>query len=300
MANPISVLSLFDGISVARIALERAGYTATTYSASEVDEKAIAISTANYGDIRRLGDVCAVDGAEFAGVDLLIGGSPCQDLSRAKRGREGLDGARSGLFWQYVRILREAKPKWFVLENVASMSDADRDVITATLGVAPIMIDAALVSAQSRKRLFWTNIPVGDRRPAGRGIVLADVLEPVFEAKRVYRGGKPFTAEENVRPTASGIVKAGYVGAKDGNKAIPQGNRVYAMTGKSPTLGKRNGVRVLRACGTSVSLSPLESERLQGLPDGYTGCVSDTLRFGAVGNAFNADVVAFILSCIPA
>lgn len=108
------VLSLFDGISCARVAL---GDRVTTYYASEVDKYAIAISTKNYPDIVRLGDVRDVKG--LTGIDLLIGGSPCQDLSIAKTDRKGLDGDRSGLFWEYVRILREVKPKWFVLENVA-------------------------------------------------------------------------------------------------------------------------------------------------------------------------------------
>ena len=110
-------------------------------------------------------------------IDLLIGGSPCQDLSIAGK-RAGLAGARSGLFYEYVRILKEVKPKYFVLENVASMPKEAKEIITKELGVEPIMINAALVSAQSRKRLFWTNIP-GITQPADKGILLKDILEKI-------------------------------------------------------------------------------------------------------------------------
>lgn len=184
----MKVVSLFDGISCARVALDRLGVKDLTYYASEVDGPARYISYKNYPDIIQLGDVRLVHKTDKHGValdvphrdlkcpDLLIGGSPCQDLSIAKKNREGLKGDRSGLFFEFVRLRDELKPRYWVLENVNSMPKEARAQISEILGVQPIMINAALVSAQNRKRLFWTNIP-GVTLPADRGILLKDILE---------------------------------------------------------------------------------------------------------------------------
>lgn len=330
----MNVLSLFDGISCARVALDQAGLPVKTYYACEIDKHAIAISQKNYPDIVRLGDVREVRG--LTGIDLLIGGSPCQDLSIAKKDRKGLDGERSGLFWEYVRILREVKPRWFVLENVASMSKADRDIITKELGVEPVLFNAALVSAQSRKRLFWTNLRFD--LPADRGIVLKDILEDSV--------GEEYAIPSRFTQTPSGSSKLGHVGNTDG-----QANRVYSIYGKSVTLsangggsGAKTGLyfvghldgsvrkgmegqehlsRAHRQCnrvygtdGKAPSLSasetsgrthvaveptrirkltPIECERLQGLPDNYTEGVAKSHRYKCLGNAFHVEVVAHIL-----
>ena len=131
----MKVLSLFDGISCARVALERAGIPVEAYYASEIDKYAIQISQKNWPDIIRFGDVRTFNPVgQTWDIDLLIGGSPCQDLSIAKANRKGLDGERSGLFWEYVRILKEVKPKYFVLENVASMGADSKEQITQALG----------------------------------------------------------------------------------------------------------------------------------------------------------------------
>lgn len=386
------VLSLFDGISCARVAL---GDRVTTYSASEIDTNAIAVSQRNYPDIVRLGDVREVKAEMFPeGIDLLIGGSPCQDLSIAKKDRKGLDGDRSGLFWEYARVLREVKPKWFILENVASMPKADRDIITQELGVEPLLIDAALVSAQSRKRLFWTNIP-GVTQPADRGILLKDILETnvgsefdikgqtftpsktagnkvgfVGEGEQYGQGGQAHRvySPDGKTPTLSSfgpLVKVGHVGQTDA-----QANRVYSSEGKTPTLSANGGglgaktglywiaspypihvpegastepirvgqeqrrklkngkradddpdIEAIRRietrnddkCGTLTTvlkdnhvvnvpearirkLTPVECERLQGLPDGYTAGVAKTHRYKCLGNAFHVEVIKHILS----
>lgn len=170
------VLSLFDGISCGQVALQRAGIKIDRYLASEVDKYAIKITQKNFPNTEQWGDVKNVWAKNLPKIDLLIGGSPCQDLSIAKVGRKGLDGERSGLFWHYVRLLRTCKPKYFLLENVASMSKDNKQKITEVLGVEPIMINSALVSAQQRKRLYWTNIP-NVSQPEDKGLVLADVLE---------------------------------------------------------------------------------------------------------------------------
>ena len=170
------VLSLFDGISCGRLALERAGIPVEVYYASEIDKYAIKVSEKNYPDIIRLGDVREIDFSQFIGkIDLIIGGSPCQDLSIAKKNRQGLEGEKSGLFWKFVEAVKTIKPKYFMLENVASMSKENKQIITDTLGVESILINSALVSAQQRKRLYWCNWAVD--QPEDKGIVLKDVLE---------------------------------------------------------------------------------------------------------------------------
>jgi len=215
------VLSLFDGISCAYEALVKAGIPITKYYASEVDKYAIEVSKKRHPNIIQLGDVKGVKGFP---VDLLIGGSPCQDLSVAKKGRQGLDGDRSSLFFEYVRLLDECKPKYFVLENVASMSNDSRNVISLVMGIEPIMIDASLVSAQSRKRYFWTNIPVDI--PEDKGIMLKDILLKDVEDK--YYIKKEMT-------DVSGNRMVGLIG---GNS---QANRVYSTDGKSVTLSANGG-----------------------------------------------------------
>ena len=172
-----NVLSLFDGISCGRLALERAGIEVNKYYASEIDKYAIKITQSNYPNTIQLGDVREIDFTQFIGeIDLVIGGSPCQDLSIAKADRKGLDGSRSGLFFKFVEAIETIKPKYFLLENVASMRKEDRDKITEILGVEPIMINSALLSAQQRKRYYWTNIP-NVQQPEDKGILLQDILE---------------------------------------------------------------------------------------------------------------------------
>ena len=311
------ILSLFDGISCARVALERAGIPVDVYYASEIDKNAIAVAQRNYPDTIQIGDVSQIDGCHIGivskGIDLLIGGSPCQDLSIAKKNRKGLDGERSGLFWHFVRIKNEVQPKFFILENVASMSKESKDIISKALGVEPIMIDAALVSAQRRKRLFWTNIPnVG--LPEDRGILLKDILQQNVEEK--YFINEPITQWRKIRNVsgeksrtltssmwkgaqADGmtnvIVKVGEIG--NGG----QGERVYHRNGKSVTLSALGGWRgaktglYLMKDERIRRLTPIECERLQSLPDNWTEGISDTKRYRCLGNAFNVEVVAHIL-----
>ncbi len=172
----MKVLSLFDGISCGRVALERAGIAVECYYASEIDKYATAVSQKNYPDIIRLGDIRNIDFTQFIGkIDLIIGGSPCQDLSIAKQNRQGLSGERSGLFWKFVEAVQVIKPKYFLLENVASMSKENRAIISDALGVEPVLINSALVSAQQRKRLYWCNWPV--EQPKDKNIYLKDILE---------------------------------------------------------------------------------------------------------------------------
>jgi DNA (cytosine-5)-methyltransferase 3A len=305
----MNVLSLFDGISCARVSLDRAGIEVNCYLASEIEKNAIKISEKNYPDIIHVGSV--VDLEVEGQIDLLIGGSPCQDLSIAKKDRKGLGGDRSGLFWEYVRLMKECKPQWFILENVASMPKADRDIITKEMGVEPVMFNASLVSAQSRKRLFWTNIPF--ELPEDRGILLKDILQPDGEVdERMVMKGKAYcltASYSHQTPTENGIknsierkhrtmVKVGHIGGSDA-----QANRVYDTDGKSCTLSANGGglgakTGLYQSNDRIRKLTPIECERLQGLPDNYTEGVATTHRYKCLGNAFNVDVVAHILGRI--
>lgn len=315
----MKILSLFDGISCARVALERAGIPVEVYYASEVDKYAMQISAKNYPDIVQVGSVVGLDTTQFKDVDLMVGGSPCQDLSIAKKDRKGLDGERSGLFWEYVRILKEVKPKYFILENVNSMPKEAKEIITKELGVEPIMINASLVSAQNRKRLFWcgvrnevgiyTTIPV--ELPDDRGILLKDILEKgefhglysdynnstTFDKARTIGTGCGITRSSTCQQVIIKPVRIGKIG-KGG-----QGDRVYSIEGKTTALSALGGGRGAKTGLYAVKdfvrkLTPVECERLQSLPDNYTEGVSNSQRYKSLGNAFNVDVVTHILSFI--
>ena len=170
----MNVLSLFDGMSCGRIALERLGVKVDNYYASEIDKYAIKVSQANYPDIIQVGDICNLNPEDFKDIDLILAGSPCQGFSFAGK-QLAFDDQRSALFFEFIRLLKAIKPKYFLLENVR-MKKEFLDVISKYMGVTPIFINSALVSAQSRQRYYWTNIP-GIEQPEDRGIVLRDILE---------------------------------------------------------------------------------------------------------------------------
>lgn len=290
----MKILSLFDGISCARVALDRAGLKVDAYYASEIDKYAIQISQKNYPDIKQMGDIkglCSEEGLRrwLPDIDLMIGGSPCQDLSIAKKDRKGLSGERSGLFWNYVLLLKYVKPKYFILENVNSMPKEAKDLITKTLGVEPIMINASLVSAQNRKRLFWTNI-LNVTQPEDKNIFLKDILEINIEEK--YNVSLKHTqAMINTRKS-----KKLNIPNEDGKCGT-----LTASYYKIPNDGNYIKLNEQNTLTDSIvrKLTPIECERLQGLPDNYTEGISNTQRYKCLGNAFNVGVVAHILSFIP-
>ena len=178
----MNVLSLFDGMSCGRIALLRLGIPVDNYYASEIDKYAIQVSQANYPDIIQVGDVTELDTSTLPKIDLIMGGSPCQGFSFAGK-QLAFDDSRSALFFEFVRCVKELQPKYFLLENVR-MKKEYLDVISEYMGVEPIMINSALVSAQNRVRFYWTNIP-GIEQPEQRGIVLRDILETQTNEKPV-------------------------------------------------------------------------------------------------------------------
>lgn len=298
----MNVLSLFDGISVARQAFSNLDIPINKYYCCEIDKWAIQVSKKNWKDNIHLGSVTDFSNTSLD-IDFLIGGSPCQDLSIAKKNRKGLDGDRSGLFWEYVRIKDLIKPKYFILENVASMPKKDRDIITEAMGVEPILFNASLVSAQCRKRLFWTNIQFD--LPEDKGIVLKHILQADAEVdERMITKGKAYVltatyskayVKNSVEKKHRTMVKRiGNIGA-----SMSQANRVYSVEGKSVPLcanGGGGGAKTgLYEIGNIRKLTPIECERLQSLPDNYTDSVSNSQRYKCLGNAFNCKVIEHIL-----
>ena len=260
------IISLFDGISCAYEAAKKAGCTIKEYYASEIDKYAIEISKKNHPDIIHVGDVSKLTIDPYAfnftgGLDLLVGGSPCQDLSIAKANRKGLDGDRSGLFFEYVRILNETKPRYFILENVASMPKADMEKISEILGVQPIMINAALVSAQNRKRLFWVGkyqkvgkVPkIGEdgyvdvygyrqvdiKLPDDQGIVLNDILidgdTDDVKSLCITATYASKNRQDYEKKRMGQMIRIGDIGSN------AQAHRVYSPNGKSVALSALGG-----------------------------------------------------------
>ena len=170
----MNVLSLFDGMSCGQIALNRLGIKYDKYFASEIDEYAIKVTQHNYPETIQIGDVLNVKGSDLPQIDLMFGGSPCQGFSFAGK-RLNFDDPRSKLFFEFVRLRDELKPKYFLLENV-KMKKEHEQVITEHMGVEPIRINSKLVSAQSRERLYWTNIP-GIEQPEDKGILVKDIID---------------------------------------------------------------------------------------------------------------------------
>ena len=289
----MKVLSLFDGISCARVALERADIPVEAYYASEVDKYAMQISNKNYPDIIQLGDVKEINWNatnRYEAIDILMGGSPCTDLSIIKsKTREGLDGKQSNLFFEYVRILREVKPRYFILENNFSMMDEAKDIISKELGVQPIMIDSALVSCQDRKRYYWTNIP-NVIQPNDKGILLKDILENNVPEKYWY--DHPFTLLGDDKKVCATLEFKNH----DMHKRVF--NPKFKV-GTLTTCGGGGTQKKVLQNGRVRKLTPLEYERCQTLPDNYTFGVADTHRYTACGNGWTVDVVAHILSFIP-
>ena len=192
----INVLSLFDGMSCGRIALERAGIKVNKYFASEIKPHAIRCTQSNYPNTIQLGSVLNVKGSDLPQIDLLIGGSPCQDFSRANSVRYGLKGMKSMLFYEYIRLLEETKPTYYLLENVI-MDDLGYNTISDLLGTEPVRLNGAKVSGALRDRLFWTNIGpesfdlFGNRKcaipqPKDKKIYLNDVLEYGYSDKQKH------------------------------------------------------------------------------------------------------------------
>ena len=304
----MKVLSLFDGISCGMVALERANIPVERYVAYEYDEEtaskeayksfgsAAYVGSYNYPMIEQKGDVFKGDYSLYKGFDLLIGGSPCTYWSIAKAGGERektSSGLGFDLFMQYVRALKEAKPKWFLYENNESMSDEIKEEITKQLGVSPLLIDSADFSAQIRKRYYWTNIPVVlDYTPKDQKI--EDII---FD--------DTYKVKDFEKYESSKIV------SKDGEtvKWDTSGKGYYSQQNRARS--KKLKMNTVTACGRDKCniwlggtkyryMHPVEAERLQTLPDNYTSILqSDAQRIKAVGNGWTVDVIAHIFKNLP-
>lgn len=305
----INVLSLFDGMAVGKVALERAGYEVGKYYASEIDKYAIKVSTKNHPDIIHLGDVTKLH--DFPqDIDLIIGGSPCQGFSKAGK-QLNFDDPRSKLFFDFVRILNMVKPKYFLLENV-KMKKEYQDIITKYMGVEPIKINSALVSAQNRERLYWTNIP-GIEQPEDKGILLEHILQSgeVDRDKSFCLDANYFkgtNASQYLTKSRRQIVwvipeatQKGYVEVSEGQcidltfiKSKTRRGRLMLEKSNCLTAANFNYCKVTN--GWFRKLTPIECERLQTLPDDYTKAegVSNSQRYKQLGNGWTADVVAHI------
>lgn len=274
----MNVLSLFDGMSCGQIALNRAGIKYNNYFASEIDTHAIKVAKHNYPNTICLGDVTKIDTTNLPKIDLLIGGSPCQSFSNAGNGK-GF-GGKSGLFWEYARILKEVKPTYFLLENV-KMKKEWQDVISNELGVQPIEINSKLVSPQNRPRLYWTNIPnVG--QPTNTNTLMKHILDPNADKKYELSDAKIDRVLNTIR--GRGFF---YDGTQD------KCGTLIAGYYKQPT----DGIYV--DLGFKRRLTPIECERLQTVPDNYTDIVADSHRYKMIGNGWTVDVIAHIFQSLP-
>lgn len=264
----LNVLSLFDGMSCGQIALENAGIKVNKYFASEIKSDGIKVTQHNYPNTIQLGNITKIKYSGNHKIDLLIGGSPCQDFSQANRVREGLNGAKSGLFYEYVRLLKETKATYFLLENV-KMKMEYQDIISDILGVEPIAINSKLVSAGMRNRLYWTNIQ-GVTKPNKIDIKLSDILTSGYTNKeKAY-----CLLESESRPQSTNWKrfrrwrKKGFV------------NIVFQT--KDLNLFKNR------------ILNQTELERLQNVPEGYTSILNRNEAASLLGDGWTVNVITHI------
>lgn len=281
-SKPFNVLSVFDGMSCGQIALNRIGKRFDSYYASEIDKHAIKVTQHNYPKTVQLGDVTKVVGESLPKISLLMGGSPCQGFSSAGKGHN-FDDPRSKLFFEFVRLKNELNPRWFLLENV-NMKKEWRDVISSYLGVEPVFINSIDFCAQSRQRWYWTNIPISKWEPKVTN--WRDVQD--WNLQNISECIVPRTPSREVM-WGNGV----------NGKCVNLGNRntTYSLTTKMDRWS--NAGLIPWGDDWCRFLTPIECERLQGVPDDYTASVSRNARYNMLGNGWTVDVIAHILKGIP-
>ncbi len=312
----MNVLSLFDGMSCGQIALERAGIKVDNYFASEIDKYAMKVTQKNYPNTIQLGDVSWSNSWDLPKIDVLIGGSPCQGFSFAGK-QLNFEDERSKLFFEFIRLLKEIEPKYFLLENVC-MKKEYQDVITEYLGVEPIKINSSLVSAQNRYRLYWTNIP-SLKQPKDKGIIIKDImLEKTNEYVKASKKGR-YKKFHNKSSCLTGGGNSGgnhsdmdlfgiaknrcfQIGEAIGINGHDLLKRIYADYGKAPTVTCITGGNQYSKIAVDDyvwrRLTPVECERLQTVPDNYTEGVSNSQRYKMLGNGWTVDVITYIFKKI--
>lgn len=320
----ITVLSLFDGMSCGRIALREAGIKVDKYFASEIDKHAIKQTQHNFPDTVQLGSVTGVRAADLPHIDLLIGGSPCQGFSFAGK-QLNFNDPRSVLFFEYVRILREIQEYnpgvLFLLENVRMRRECEQ-VITEQLGLEPVVINSALVSAQNRVRLYWTNIRTREEanlfdtkvftdipQPEDRGIFIRDILEDdVPESYQYSEARKRKLLGHRKRQQEKGnnlvltreVIQLNPDTESNGRQPYQQ-NRVYSVDGISPALCSAHAGHaptILTADEVLRCFTPTECARLQTIPDWYEWKCSKTQIYQMLGNGWTVEVIKHIFQFI--
>lgn len=307
MEKGINVLSLFDGMSCGQIALERAGIKTDKYFASEIKPHAIKVTQSNYPGTIQVGDVIKLKGSDLPKIDILIGGSPCQDFSRGNVVRDGLDGLKSGLFFEYLRLKQELKPRFFLLENVI-MNDSDYSTISEYMQTEPIRINSSLVSGQLRDRLYWTNIGdayfdlFGGRKcaipqPLNKRITLGSLLDEGFTDRSKSRAllesdSRPLTTPVKMfhRYYSTGFTTLVFKDEKHYEDCVSHYESNFkGFEGKEIqcTSNVYDGVRYL---------TQKELERLQTVPEGYTKELNRNDAACLLGDGWTVDVIAHIFS----
>lgn len=280
----MKILSCFDGMSCGQIALERAGIPVEKYYASEIKKHAIAVTQYNYPDTIQLGDITKVKSSDLPQIDLLIGGSPCQDFSRANSERKGLDGVKSSLFYEFIRLYNELNPKYFLLENVI-MESKGYNIISELMGTEPVRMCGSLVSGALRDRLYWTNIGdeefdlFGNRKsaipqPKDKKIKLNDVLEYGYSDRQKHTCLN---------------VSCG----KDASQRCMIHR--YNTTGMTTVIYKDEKMDLsdgLRYC------TQRELERLHNIPEGYTEILNKSQAGNLIGDGWTIDIISHIFSFI--
>ena len=302
--EPYKILSLFDGISCAQLAIDALGVKNYVYYSSEIDKFAQQITLKNFPATKLVGDITKLDSTNNAynAPLILIGGSPCQNLS-SRGNKKGLKGEKSSLFFEYIRVLNDTKPKYFLLENVGSMSIKNREIITREISkvfneppsgdsksLKCIKINSSLFVPQNRRRYYWTNIPFidSDLPTQDRRTTVRNLLEEKVDDKYYYneynKNRSFYVNPFNSKPEADlNIARTLKTQAYTGRAGV---DNCYHTSYKPPD--KTNLRR----------LTPIEYERLQGIPDNYTFGLSDTQRYKTIGNSFTLPVIKWFLKYI--
>lgn len=305
-----NVLSVCDGISCGQIALNKAGIKYDKYFASEIDKHVISVTQKNFPKTIQVGNISNLQSKDFHNIFLLMSGSPCQGFSRSGK-QLNFEDPRSKLFFEYVRLLREIKPKYFFFENV-SMKKEWRDIISKELGVEGILMNSNLVSAQNRPRIYWTNIP-NITQPEEQNIHISNVLQKQEDIHNYesYIVDVPYKKQEHVvfdgiyclterRTEEAKKIRKEHM-KKFGKDFTPFRSKelVARMDGKANCLTATVGKEHYVFDGHSVRyMTPIEWERLQCLPDEYTSTLSNAQRYKAIGNGWNVDTIVHILKNI--
>lgn len=293
----MNILSLFDGISCAKLALDNIGIKYDNYFASEIDPHAIKVSQSQHDNIRYLGDIRSINYKKLGKIDLLVGGSPCQDLSHAQAG-EGIKGSKSSLFYEYINAFKALKPKYFLLENVDNKWS---ELMSEYIGVNYVKVNSNLFSAQSRPRLYWTNIDFSDFPKNISSLTLSDVIETKVDDKYFYNkidyNKLKSICDFSEKISSEGIQKVFDLPIQLHRDKERQ-RRVYSLKSKSPTLLARADTTKIFIKNRIRKLTPKECERLQCLPDNYTLDASDTQRYKMIGNGFTVSVIEHIFKSL--